>query len=450
MIEGHGAALLPAGPTLYDGVVKLASTPSPDAGEAERPALGLVAPESPPEGPALFVWHRGLPQRRPDVALVPPEPEAPARAQEPIPQPFDPTAPPEHVPGGEEAPSQDAPAAMGSIAPESAEPPVALRPRPLPPEQVDALLREYLSEPSAGFRSKAAEASQRGPAEASLGDPEEAFQVWRLPTTRQQFLPSRLRAIARSLRRPALVAIAIAAVAAGGANAYRRYLALRPSDGAAHQPRAEPPRPASTPVAAQVASARPTSAAPTLRPPSTPAAALAPIRTSASALRAPTRERAPAAPPKRTQATERPNGEPLVARAATAVSTGAPGASPPAPASQAPPSSPRAAPSEEVRPKLTPTDVISVIRSRGAAFDACVAEWQAREPQLDVNGVKVDLFITIDPSGAVTWSALDIPDIDRSALGACLRGAGEKMTFPRFAGEAIDVRVPLVLGQMPH
>jgi hypothetical protein len=148
-------------------------------------------------------------------------------------------------------------------------------------------------------------------------------------------------------------------------------------------------------------------------------------------------------------AREQPKGETTAARTAAAATV--PGSSSTQPTAEVSTPPARDVPPEEVvRPKLTPSEVAAVIRSHGRAFDACVAEWHVQEPQLDVSGVKVDIFITINPTGAVTWSILDNPEIDRSTLGVCLKTAGMMMVFPRFAGEAFDVRVPLTLGRMAH
>jgi hypothetical protein len=111
---------------------------------------------------------------------------------------------------------------------------------------------------------------------------------------------------------------------------------------------------------------------------------------------------------------------------------------------------PPPAPPPSVRvqlPRLTPSEVAAVIASHREAFDACVADWADKQPQIDVTGLKVDLFITVDPTGAVTRPALGNPDLDRSALGECLKVAGTRMIFPRFGGEAFEIRVPLVLGR---
>jgi len=36
-------------------------------------------------------------------------------------------------------------------------------------------------------------------------------------------------------------------------------------------------------------------------------------------------------------------------------------------------------------------------------------------------------------------------DLDKSALGGCLKGVAKRMVFPAFSGEPIDVSAPLAL-----
>lgn len=86
-----------------------------------------------------------------------------------------------------------------------------------------------------------------------------------------------------------------------------------------------------------------------------------------------------------------------------------------------------------------------MIASHREDFAACVADWAGGEQQVDLSGLKVDLFITINPTGAVTRPTIANSDLERSALGGCLKAAGAALVFPPFEGEAFQVRVPLVL-----
>jgi len=139
---------------------------------------------------------------------------------------------------------------------------------------------------------------------------------------------------------------------------------------------------------------------------------------------------------KRTEERDSPKGKTTVA-ATTAATPSA--SSPPPPADLSAP--------EVQRPGLTASEVRAVVGSYRQALDTCVADWRDWLPEADVSGLKVELFITVTPTGAVARGELGNLDVDRSVLGDCLKAVGKKMVFPRFSGEAFTVRVPLVLGQ---
>ncbi|HET6922300.1 MAG TPA: AgmX/PglI C-terminal domain-containing protein, partial [Anaeromyxobacteraceae bacterium] len=105
-----------------------------------------------------------------------------------------------------------------------------------------------------------------------------------------------------------------------------------------------------------------------------------------------------------------------------------------------------APPGGAVRAELTSADVAASIRASARAFDACVSEAARNEPNLQVVGRRVGLYITVNPSGLVTGPRLDDADLDDSVLGACLKSTARKMVFPAFQAEAFQVRIPMVLG----
>jgi hypothetical protein len=105
-----------------------------------------------------------------------------------------------------------------------------------------------------------------------------------------------------------------------------------------------------------------------------------------------------------------------------------------------------APPGGALRGELTSAEVATSIRASAKAFDACVAEAARNEPNLQVVGRRVGLYITVNPSGLVTGPRLDDADLDDSVLGACLKSTARKMVFPAFQGEAFQVRIPMVLG----
>ena len=98
-------------------------------------------------------------------------------------------------------------------------------------------------------------------------------------------------------------------------------------------------------------------------------------------------------------------------------------------------------------PGLQKSEVKAVISRSRKSFDACVEDWMRKEPGLDVSGIRVNLIITINPSGVVTAPVVDNPDIDRTTLGACLKSTARKMVFPTFGGDSFEASVPLVLGK---
>ena len=82
-------------------------------------------------------------------------------------------------------------------------------------------------------------------------------------------------------------------------------------------------------------------------------------------------------------------------------------------------------------------------RTDTGAFD----ERALADPQTaSYAGRKVFLIILVAPSGKAE-AALEEPDLDASAFGACVRRAASKMAFPAFRGEAVGARIPFVLGK---
>jgi hypothetical protein len=96
--------------------------------------------------------------------------------------------------------------------------------------------------------------------------------------------------------------------------------------------------------------------------------------------------------------------------------------------------------------RLDPAIVQSVLRASRPAFDACVDRALGDPATAKHAGRKVSLVILVAPSGRAEGS-VEEPDLDATALGACLRRAAAKMSFPAFQGEPVGARVPLVLGR---
>lgn len=78
------------------------------------------------------------------------------------------------------------------------------------------------------------------------------------------------------------------------------------------------------------------------------------------------------------------------------------------------------------------------------AFAACVTK-AARKAPRNVDGRRATLRLTVLPTGRV-GSATVSPDwLQDQPLGRCLSGAGRRLVVAPFAGEAVDLDVPLSL-----
>lgn len=208
------------------------------------------------------------------------------------------------------------------------------------------------------------------------------------------------------------VPVLVAAVALMGGGAATAWFFLRGT-------RSTPP--AQAVVRPQPQPAAPAPAPPALAPP--PAAALPAHPPPATPAHAPPATAAAARPP------------PAAATPAAAAPTAAPPARPgPAAASAG----------GAARRELTPAEVGATIKRSASAFSACVAEAADKEPAL--MGRRVGLFMTVNPSGAVTEPRLDDAEADASSLGACLKDTARRMVFPAYGGEPFQVRLPMTLG----
>jgi predicted Zn finger-like uncharacterized protein len=89
-------------------------------------------------------------------------------------------------------------------------------------------------------------------------------------------------------------------------------------------------------------------------------------------------------------------------------------------------------------------DVAKTVGKYQPAFQSCIETQLKREPNF--RGGKIKITVNVAPSGVVRAAAIDKSDIDRSALGDCLKLRARKMLFPAFAGADVDIEIPLVLG----
>jgi hypothetical protein len=284
-------------------------------------------------------------------------------------------------------------------------------------------------------------------------------------------------------RGPSRMVLAVAAVVVVGGGAGAAWLFLgrtrsAPPTQAVARPPPAPPAPsrplgsAPIPVPSPPAAAAPAAAAPAAATP--PPAPAAPARAEpppeprrevprkAEPRRAPRQVAAAPQPPPRREPERR---EPERREQERREPAPPPAPPPPPPQKEEPPKKPvadksvldllgkkqdtgpsAAPPGGALRGELTSAEVATSIRASAKAFDACVAEAARNEPNLQVVGRRVGLYITVNPSGLVTGPRLDDADLDDSVLGACLKSTARKMVFPAFQGEAFQVRIPMVLG----
>jgi hypothetical protein len=119
----------------------------------------------------------------------------------------------------------------------------------------------------------------------------------------------------------------------------------------------------------------------------------------------------------------------------------------PAPAKPDPPPQKTAAkpkePPEPLATGLTADQVRKKLDENKPALQGCIDEALRRDPNLRVG--KIHIGTTIAPSGQVTQARIDKGTVEQSPLGACLRRATRKISFPAFAGDAFDVDIPIVV-----
>jgi hypothetical protein len=110
----------------------------------------------------------------------------------------------------------------------------------------------------------------------------------------------------------------------------------------------------------------------------------------------------------------------------------------PRPAAADAPAAARSRPSD---PKV----IAATVQKHAHLFQACAADAAKDEPQLDVVGRRVELILTVSPSGGALYPTLDDVQLGETQLGRCLKDAGRKMQFPPFDGPSERVHVPLTL-----
>jgi hypothetical protein len=198
-----------------------------------------------------------------------------------------------------------------------------------------------------------------------------------------------------------------------------------------------PTRQASPPPA----SSRP---APALADPSEPTPSAEPRESAAAAEPAPRKEdnAGPKPEPRRHRDEPKPRRkEPQLAQEPKAER--APPPPPPEPPVVAKPQE-RQVSLPDVEGALTPDVVNKVLAANRKAFAACIVQ-AGKSPEVSLDGRTVQLRLTINPNGFVTYPTLDDVPLNSTEMGACLKAAARVMVFPKFKGEPFHAEVPLLL-----
>jgi hypothetical protein len=88
-------------------------------------------------------------------------------------------------------------------------------------------------------------------------------------------------------------------------------------------------------------------------------------------------------------------------------------------------------------------EVERVVDKAQDAFRSCVENELRKNPSFRVG--KVTLTATVGSSGKVKAASLDKKDLNRSAVGTCIRDRAKGMVFSAFSGDDVDLEIPLVL-----
>ena len=90
-----------------------------------------------------------------------------------------------------------------------------------------------------------------------------------------------------------------------------------------------------------------------------------------------------------------------------------------------------------------PAAIARVVSQTQPAFQFCIEQQLKKNPGF--RGGKVSLVATVGSSGTVKKAQLSRHELDTSDLGECLKTKAKRMTFPAFAGDDVDLDIPLIL-----
>lgn len=104
------------------------------------------------------------------------------------------------------------------------------------------------------------------------------------------------------------------------------------------------------------------------------------------------------------------------------------------------------APPKDTGGEVAKEDLLKVVGQSLKAFQDCIETELKKNP--DLKPGKFVLVATVGGSGAVKKAEVqDRVDIEKSALGDCLRNRAKRMVFAGFAGEDIDLEIPLIVSK---
>ena len=92
---------------------------------------------------------------------------------------------------------------------------------------------------------------------------------------------------------------------------------------------------------------------------------------------------------------------------------------------------------------LSPKVINDTVQKSAKAFQDCTENEIRRNPNF--KGGKIEITVSIGPSGIVTRAAIDKADVENTTLGSCLKDKAKRVVFPAFTGDAVDAVFPLVL-----
>jgi predicted Zn finger-like uncharacterized protein len=89
---------------------------------------------------------------------------------------------------------------------------------------------------------------------------------------------------------------------------------------------------------------------------------------------------------------------------------------------------------------LDPDQIAKTVFGNQKAFQSCMEDALRRDPAFKVG--RIDVRVTLNPSGIPGAATINKGDIDASEFGRCVKGVYARMVFPAFEGEPFAVDVP--------